>query len=69
VLGKSKDDRENNARYVISVARMLGCTIFLTVEDIIEVKKKMIFTLVAAIKYISEHPNEDKEVMPEVKVK
>jgi hypothetical protein len=33
---------------------MFGCTIFLTVEDIMEVKKKMIFTLVAAIKYISE---------------
>jgi hypothetical protein len=52
--GDSREDRENNARYVISVARMFGCTIFLTVEDIMEVKKKMIFTLVAAIKYISE---------------
>eukprot|EP00300_Choanocystis_sp_HF-7_P017382 c19714_g1_i1.p1 GENE.c19714_g1_i1~~c19714_g1_i1.p1 ORF type:complete len:619 (+),score=166.55 c19714_g1_i1:169-2025(+) len=38
-----------NARYAISNARKLGATIFLSPEDIIEVKPKMIFTFVGSI--------------------
>lgn len=34
------DEKKLNATYIISVARKLGCSIFLLPEDIMEVKKK-----------------------------
>lgn len=39
----------NNAKYVISVARKIGAVVFLTWEDITEVKPKMIMTFVASL--------------------
>lgn len=53
--GENDEEKEQNAKYVCSVARKLGCVIFLVWEDITEVKDKMILTLVAQIKYIKEH--------------
>jgi len=47
--GESDTDALQNAKYTISIARKLGCTIFLLPEDIIEVKNKMILTLVGSI--------------------
>lgn len=47
--GASDEDKLANAKYAISVARKLNCTIFLLPEDIVEVKDKMILTFVAAI--------------------
>lgn len=47
--GKSPEDRLQNARYAISVARKLGATIFLLPEDIVEVKPKMILTFIASV--------------------
>jgi len=47
--GETDEDRMNNAKYVISVARKLGCCVFLTWEDITEVKPKMIMTFCASI--------------------
>jgi plastin-1 len=38
-----------NAKYVISCARKVGATVFLTPEDIVEVKSKMIVTFVASL--------------------
>ena len=38
-----------NAKYVISVCRKLGCAIFLSWDDIVECRPKMIFSLLAAI--------------------
>jgi plastin-1 len=46
---ENEEDALLNARYAISVARKLNCTIFLLPEDIVEVKDKMIMTFVAAI--------------------
>ncbi|CBI35589.3 unnamed protein product, partial [Vitis vinifera] len=40
-----------NASYIISIARKLGCSIFLLPEDITEVNQKMILTLTASIMY------------------
>merc|ERR1711871_775876 len=42
--GATAEEREANAKYVISVARKLGATVFLTFEDIVEVKPKMLMT-------------------------
>ena len=47
--GGTEEERMNNAKYVISVARKIGCCVFLTWEDIVEVKPKMIMTLCASL--------------------
>jgi len=47
--GDSDEDKLLNARYAISIARKLGCTIFLLPEDIVEVRSKMIMTFIAAV--------------------
>lgn len=36
-IGNADEDKKLNATYLISVARKLGCSIFLLPEDIIEV--------------------------------
>jgi plastin-1 len=47
--GETEEQRVNNARYAISSARKIGACVFLTHEDIIEVKAKMLLTFVASI--------------------
>jgi plastin-1 len=47
--GESDEDAMQNAKYTISIARKLGCTIFLLPEDIVEVKPKMLLTLLGSI--------------------
>lgn len=51
--GENDEDKKSNSTYIISVARKLGCSIFLLPEDIIEVNQKMILTLTASIMYWS----------------
>ena len=47
--GNTDEERINNAKYAISIARKLGAVVFLTSDDIVEVKSKMIMTLVASM--------------------
>jgi plastin-1 len=47
--GVTDDDKRVNATYIISVARKLGCSVFLLWDDIVEVRPKMILTLTASI--------------------
>ncbi|XP_052170690.1 fimbrin-2 [Diospyros lotus] len=49
--GESEEEKKMNATYIISIARKLGCSIFLLPEDITEVSQKMILTLTASIMY------------------
>lgn len=49
--GDKDDEKRLNAIYIISVARKLGCSVFLLPEDIMEVNQKMILTLTASIMY------------------
>ncbi|KAL8511421.1 hypothetical protein ACS0TY_017997 [Phlomoides rotata] len=51
--GVTDEDKKMNATYIISVARKLGCSIFLLPEDIMEVNQKMMLTLTASIMYWS----------------
>ncbi|XP_071715350.1 fimbrin-5 [Rutidosis leptorrhynchoides] len=51
--GETEDDKKLNASYIISVARKLGCSVFLLPEDILEVNPKMILILTASIMYWS----------------
>jgi plastin-1 len=47
--GTTPDEKAQNAKYLISVARKLGAAVFCTWEDIVEVKPKMILLLVASV--------------------
>ncbi|KAI9120039.1 hypothetical protein K1719_009008 [Acacia pycnantha] len=59
--GVTDEEKKMNASYIISIARKLGCSIFLLPEDITEVNQKMILTLTASIMYwILKHPNEER---------
>ena len=49
LCGSSNEDYMNNAKYVISCARKANACVFLTPEDIVEMKSKMIMTFVAAL--------------------
>ncbi|KAL7130880.1 hypothetical protein ABFS83_13G161700 [Erythranthe nasuta] len=63
--GESDEGKKLNATYIISVARKLGCSIFLLPEDIIEVNQKMILTLTASIMYWSlQQPVDESESSP-----
>lgn len=44
-----------NAKYAISMARKIGCCIFLLWEDIIEVQPKMILTFVGSLMSICKN--------------
>ncbi|KAK9146041.1 hypothetical protein Sjap_005944 [Stephania japonica] len=59
--GKSDEEKKMNASYIISIARKLGCSIFLLPEDITEVNQKMILTLTASIMHwYMKKSNNDK---------
>ncbi|XP_057466189.1 fimbrin-1-like [Actinidia eriantha] len=63
--GERDEEKKLNATYIISVARKLGCSIFLLPEDIIEVNQKMILTLTASIMYWSlQQTVEESESSP-----
>ena len=47
--GATDEEKQLNAKYVISSARKIGCSLFLIWEDIVEVKPKMILSFVAAV--------------------
>ncbi|KAF3780557.1 Fimbrin-2 [Nymphaea thermarum] len=51
--GENDEEKRMNATYIISVARKLGCSIFLLPEDIMEVNQKMMLTLTASIMHWS----------------
>ncbi|XP_047318087.1 fimbrin-1-like isoform X2 [Impatiens glandulifera] len=59
--GESDEEKKLNSTYIISVARKIGCSIFLLPEDIIEVNQKMILTLTASIMYWSLMQNQPIE--------
>lgn len=47
--GGNEENQTLNAKYAISTARKIGACVFLTPEDIVEVKSKMIMTFVAGL--------------------
>ncbi|RDX65303.1 Fimbrin-2 [Mucuna pruriens] len=62
--GVTDQEKMMNATYIISIARKLGCSIFLLPEDITEVNQKMILTLTASIMYwFLKHPLEERTVV------
>ncbi|CAH2080593.1 unnamed protein product [Thlaspi arvense] len=57
---ETEEDKRLNATYIISVARKLGCSIFLLPDDIMEVNQKMILILTASIMYWSLLQKDEK---------
>lgn len=47
--GESAEDKISNAKYGIALARKIGATVFITPEDVTEVKSKMIMTFLASL--------------------
>jgi len=47
--GGTDEDKENNAKYAISIARKLGAVIFLVWDDIPALNKKMILIFVCSL--------------------
>jgi plastin-1 len=52
---RSDEDKASNAKYAISCAQKIGAAVFLTYEDIVEVKPKMIMTFVASLMSVDMH--------------
>ena len=50
--GETEADRELNAKYVLSVARKMGCAIFLLWEDVVEVNSKMLSTFFGSLMFL-----------------
>lgn len=48
--GETAEDKAKNAKYAISVARKIGCKVFLTWEDIRDVKPKMMMVFISSIR-------------------
>lgn len=59
--GIEDEDRENNAKYAISIARKLGATIFCVWDDIVKVNHKMILILVCALNDVSKEMKTKKK--------
>ncbi|GJY71179.1 fimbrin-2 [Tanacetum coccineum] len=56
-----EEEKQMNATYIISIARKIGCLIFLLPKDILEVNQKMILTLTTIIMYwFFKQPMEDQ---------
>ncbi|KAI7744634.1 hypothetical protein M8C21_001243, partial [Ambrosia artemisiifolia] len=62
--GITDDEKKLNATYIISVARKLGCSIFLLPEDIMEVHPKMMLTLTASIMYFYLQQSDEEPETP-----
>ena len=45
----TEKDKEMNAKYALSVARILGAVIFIVWEDITEVRSKLLLTFLASL--------------------
>ena len=56
--GDTEEEKDNNAKYVISIARKLGCVIFCVYEDIPKVNAKMMLVLICSLFEVWTHNKE-----------
>lgn len=59
--GEEEEDRINNAKYAISIARKLGATIFCVWDDIVKVNHKMILVFVCALNDVHQEMKNKKK--------
>lgn len=60
--GKSDEEKKLNSAYIISVARKIGCSVFLQPEDIMDGTLKMNLTLMRSIMYWSLQQPMDEQL-------
>lgn len=53
--GESDDDIASNSKYIISIARKLGTTVYCLWEHLRDVNSKFVMTFVGCLKYTAEH--------------
>ena len=53
--GSNDEEKALNAKYAISIARMLGAVVFCVWEDIVAAKEKMILVFVCALNEVSKN--------------
>jgi len=58
--GEEEEALENNAKYLMAIIRKLGCPVFCTWNDIVEVNPKMILTIIASANGLSKTYNKKK---------
>lgn len=58
--GENDEEKANNAKYVISIARKLGAVVFCVWEDIVKVNYKMILVLACSLFSIQEELQQAK---------
>jgi len=61
MAGETDEEKENNAKYILSIARKLGAVIFCVWEDITKVNAKMILVLICSLFEIFEERKKQKE--------
>lgn len=59
--GETDEEKENNAKYIISISRKLGAVIFCVWEDIVKVNYKMMLVLVCSLFEIYEERKKRSE--------
>jgi plastin-1 len=59
--GETDEEKENNAKYILSIARKLGAVIFSVWEDITKVNPKMILVLVCSLYEAHQQRQQQKE--------
>jgi len=59
--GETPEDKLQNAKYAISIARKLGATIFVLPEDIVEVKPKMMLTFFGSVMAVALGTAEERK--------
>jgi len=47
--GETEEEKLNNAKYVISIARKIGACVFIVPEDIVEIRPRLLMTFVASL--------------------
>ncbi len=60
----SDEDKTNNAKYAISVARKLGACVFVAAEDIVQVMSRMIMLFCASLWHCENERNASPEAAP-----
>ena len=56
IIKEKKDDenKENNVKYSISIARKWEAIVFCVWEDIVEVKSRLLLTLLGSVYYVAQ---------------
>lgn len=62
--GVTDVQKEMNAKYIISVARKLGSTVFIVWDDIVEVQPKMILILLASLMLVEKQRRKMHRLLP-----